>query len=130
MTDDDEPAAPGDVFMNEGLRNPLFISEKIAMLTAEEPTLSEGRRGVRSSVAEDSEFRASQSGDSHKQTRFGGGMRWPAQIADCFGEVCLQVRRRAQVATVAGTFPSTPRTYVVRERTALTTRTSGCLPNE
>lgn len=62
-------------------------------------------------------------GDSHKQTRVGGGMRWPARIADCFGEVCLQVRPRAQVAMVAGTFPSTPRTCVVRERTASTTRT-------
>ncbi|KAH6923925.1 hypothetical protein HPB50_009457 [Hyalomma asiaticum] len=51
-------------------------------------------------------------------------MRWPARIADCFGEVCLQVRPRAQVAMVAGTFPSTPRTYVVRERTASTKRTA------
>ncbi|KAH6920852.1 hypothetical protein HPB50_028160 [Hyalomma asiaticum] len=51
-------------------------------------------------------------------------MRWPARIADCFGEVCLQVRPRAQVAMVAGTFPSTPRTYVVRERTASRTRTA------
>ncbi|KAH6948706.1 hypothetical protein HPB50_025920 [Hyalomma asiaticum] len=63
-------------------------------------------------------------GDSHKQTPVGGGMRWPTWIADCFGEVCLQVRPRAQVAMVAGTFPSTPRTYVVRERTATTTRTA------
>ncbi|KAH6925965.1 hypothetical protein HPB50_012775 [Hyalomma asiaticum] len=63
-------------------------------------------------------------GDSHKQTRVGGGMRWPARIAECFGEVCLQVRPRAQVAMVAGTFPSTPRTYVVQERTASTTRTA------
>ncbi|KAH6935178.1 hypothetical protein HPB50_004334 [Hyalomma asiaticum] len=50
-------------------------------------------------------------------------MRWPARIADCFGTVCLPVRPRAQVAMVAGTFASTPRTYVVRKRTDLTTRT-------
>ncbi|KAH6925966.1 hypothetical protein HPB50_012776 [Hyalomma asiaticum] len=50
-------------------------------------------------------------------------MPWPARIAESFGEACLQVRPRAQVAMVPGTFPSTPRTYVVRERAAPTTRT-------
>ncbi|KAH6936084.1 hypothetical protein HPB50_013096 [Hyalomma asiaticum] len=48
-------------------------------------------------------------------------MRWPARIAEAVG---LQVRPRAHVAMVAGTFPSTPRTYVARERTASTTRTA------
>ncbi|KAH6939938.1 hypothetical protein HPB50_022676 [Hyalomma asiaticum] len=34
-------------------------------------------------------------------------MQWLAWIVDCFSKVCLEVRPRAQVAMVAGTFPST-----------------------